>query len=109
VTSPAKGDGKSLTAANLALTMAQEYQHRVLLVDADLRRPTLHQLFGAGEAPGLTDVLMGGATLEDALVPLTDHHLTVLPSGVPATTRPSSSDRRRCAARSTRCARGSIA
>ena len=39
VTSPNKGDGKSLTAANLALTMAQEFQQRVLLVDADLRRP----------------------------------------------------------------------
>jgi capsular exopolysaccharide synthesis family protein len=85
VTSPGKGDGKSLTAANLALTMAQEYQHRVLLIDADLRRPTLHQLFGLAETPGLTDVLMGGATLEDSLVPLADHHLTVLPSGVPAT------------------------
>ena len=47
VTSPSKGDGKSLTAANLALTMAQEFQQRVLLVDADLRRPSLHQLFGA--------------------------------------------------------------
>jgi receptor protein-tyrosine kinase len=85
VTSPAKGDGKSLTAANLALTMAQEYQHRVLLLDADLRRPTLHQLFDINEAPGLTDVLMGAAALEDALVPLDEHHLTVLPSGVPAT------------------------
>jgi capsular exopolysaccharide synthesis family protein len=85
VTSPAKGDGKSLTAANLALTMAQEFQHRVLLLDADLRRPTLHQLFGINEAPGLTDVLMGAASLDDALVPLDEHHLTVLPSGVPAT------------------------
>ena len=40
VTSPNKGDGKSLTAANLALTMAQEFQHRVLLIDCDLRRPS---------------------------------------------------------------------
>jgi capsular exopolysaccharide synthesis family protein len=85
VTSPAKGDGKSLTAANLALTMAQEYQHRVLLIDADLRRPTVHQLFGVGEAPGLSDVLMGAATLDEALVAVPDHHLSVLPSGVPAT------------------------
>ena len=84
VTSPGKGDGKSLTAANLALTMAQEYQHRVLLIDADLRRPTLHRLFALPEAPGLTDVLMGAVTLDDAFVPLPDHHLTVLPSGVPA-------------------------
>ena len=84
VTSPGKGDGKSLTAANLALTMAQEYQHRVLLIDADLRRPTLHRLFSLPEAPGLTDVLMGAVTLDDAFVPLADHHLTVMPSGVPA-------------------------
>jgi protein-tyrosine kinase len=84
VTSPGKGDGKSLTAANLALTMAQEYQHRVLLVDADLRRPTLHQLFGLRETPGLTDVLMGAATLDDSFVALAEHHLTLLPSGVPA-------------------------
>ena len=85
VTSPAKGDGKSLTAANLALTMAQEYQQRVAVIDADLRRPALHQLFGVPEAPGLTDVLMGGLSLEEALVTLPDHHLTLLPSGVPAT------------------------
>jgi protein-tyrosine kinase len=83
VTSPAKGDGKSLTAANLALTMAEEYSQRVLLVDADLRRPSVHHLFGLPETPGLTDVLMGAAMLDDALVTLADYHLTVLPSGVP--------------------------
>jgi protein-tyrosine kinase len=83
VTSPAKGDGKSLTAANLALTMAEEYSQRVLLIDADLRRPSVHHLFDLPETPGLTDVLMGAATLDDALVTLADHHLTVLPSGVP--------------------------
>src|SRR3954469_13804839 len=82
VTSPNKGDGKTLTAANLALTMAQEFQQRVLLVDADLRRPSIHRLFGVAETPGLTDVLMGGATIEDALVTVRDHHLTLLPSGI---------------------------
>src|SRR3954471_3290652 len=82
VTSPNKGDGKSLTAANLALTMAQEFQQRVLLVDADLRRPAIHRLFGIAETPGLSDVLMGGATLEDALVAVRDHRLTLLPSGI---------------------------
>ena len=46
ITSPAKGDGKSLTAANLALTMAQDFQQRVVLVDGDLRRPSVHRLFG---------------------------------------------------------------
>ena len=82
ITSPATGDGKSLTAGNLALTMAQEFQQRVLLLDADLRRPSIHRLFGVPESPGLSDVLMGGATLEDALLEIPDHHLTVMPSGI---------------------------
>jgi len=82
VTSPSKGDGKSLTAANLALTMAQEFQQRLLLLDADLRRPSLHRLFGVSETPGLSDLLMGGATLDEALVSIRDHHLTLLPSGI---------------------------
>jgi len=82
ITSPNKGDGKSLTAANLALTMAQEFHQRVLLVDADLRRPSIHHLFGINETPGLTDVLMGGSTIENALVDIPEHHLTVLPSGL---------------------------
>jgi capsular exopolysaccharide synthesis family protein len=82
VTSPAKGDGKSLTAGNLALTMAQEFQQRVLLLDADLRRPSIHRLFGVAESPGLSDVLMGGATIEDALLEIPEYHLTVMPSGI---------------------------
>jgi capsular exopolysaccharide synthesis family protein len=82
ITSPNKGDGKSLTAANLALTMAQEFQQRVLLLDADMRRPSVHRLFGISETPGLSDVLMGGATLDDALVAVSEHRLTVLPSGI---------------------------
>jgi capsular exopolysaccharide synthesis family protein len=82
ITSPNKGDGKSLTAANLGLAMAQEFHQRVLLVDADLRRPSIHHLFGITETPGLTDVLMGGATVEEALVEIPEHRLTVLPSGL---------------------------
>jgi capsular exopolysaccharide synthesis family protein len=82
ITSPAKGDGKSLTAGNLALTMAQEFQQRVLLLDSDLRRPSIHRLFGVPESPGLSDVLMGGSTIDDALVSLPDYHLTVMPSGI---------------------------
>jgi len=82
ITSPNKGDGKSLTAANLALTMAQEFQQRVLLVDGDLRRPTLHALFGINDTPGLSDVLAGAASLDDALVTLPQHNLTILPCGL---------------------------
>ena len=84
ITSPAKGDGKSLTAANLALTMAQEFHQRVLVLDADLRRPSIAGLFGIAETPGLSDVLMGLHDLDSALVQLPDQHLTVLPAGAPA-------------------------
>jgi capsular exopolysaccharide synthesis family protein len=87
ITSPATGDGKSLTAANLALTMAQEFQQRVLLVDSDLRRPTVHRLFGLQQSPGLVDILMGGSTLEESLISIPEHHLTILPSG-PVPTHP---------------------
>jgi capsular exopolysaccharide synthesis family protein len=81
VTSPSKGDGKSLTAANLALTMAQEFQHRVLLVDGDLRRPAVHRMFGVSDGLGLSDVLMGATDLDQVLVELPEHHLTLLPAG----------------------------
>jgi capsular exopolysaccharide synthesis family protein len=83
ITSPTKGDGKSLNAANLALTMAQELQQRVLLIDADLRRPEVHRLFGIADVPGLADVLMGGAPLESTLVHLPEHRLSILPAGAP--------------------------
>jgi len=84
VTSPSKGDGKSLTAANLALTMAQEFHQRVLLIDADLRRPSVARMFGLSDGPGLSEILMGAADLEAALVHLPDQRLTVLPAGTPA-------------------------
>lgn len=83
VTSPSKGDGKSLTAANLALTMAQEPHQRVLLLDADLRRPSVAAMFGLSEGPGLAEVLMGAVDLDAALVHMPDQHLTVLPAGTP--------------------------
>ena len=57
VTSPAAGEGKSSTVANLAVTMAQSGR-RTVLVDCDLRRPTLHELFGLAMTPGLTSVAL---------------------------------------------------
>lgn len=83
VTSASKGDGKSISAANLALTIAQEFQRRVVLIDADLRHPRAHQLLGLSDGIGLAEVLQGTADLETALVSLPDHNLTVLPAGLP--------------------------
>src|SRR5579862_6668310 len=81
VTSPGRGDGKSLTAANLGLTMAQDFQRRICVVDADLRHSRLQDLFGLPDGPGLADVLAGRATLADALTALEDEQITLLPAG----------------------------
>jgi protein-tyrosine kinase len=81
VTSPGSRDGKSVTAANLALTMAQEYQRNVLLIDGDLRGSSVHTLFGLDPTPGLAEVLAGEVTLDEALVYLPDYRLTILPAG----------------------------
>jgi len=61
VTSPAAGEGKSSTVANLAVTMAQSGR-RTILVDCDLRRPTLHELFSLPMSPGLTSLALEDLT-----------------------------------------------
>jgi protein-tyrosine kinase len=81
VTSPGRREGKTVTAANLALTMAQDFQRRVCVVDADLRHSRLHRLFGLADGPGLTDVLTGRTELGDALTLLEDQQMTLLPAG----------------------------
>jgi capsular exopolysaccharide synthesis family protein len=81
ITSPASGDGKSVTAANLALAMAQELQRSVVLIDGDLRTPGVHGLFATERGPGVTEVLSGEATLDDALIHLPEFRLTLLPAG----------------------------
>lgn len=85
ITSPGRGEGKTLTVGNLGLAMAQEWQRRICIVDADLRHPQMHRIFGLPDGPGLCDVLTGHATLEEALITLEEHQVTVLPAGnVPA-------------------------
>jgi capsular exopolysaccharide synthesis family protein len=81
VTSARLGEGKTTTSANLALCLAQDPQQRVLLVEADLRRPGLAGLFGIRAEPGVVDVLTGSATVDEAMVPITGYHMFVLPAG----------------------------
>jgi capsular exopolysaccharide synthesis family protein len=81
VTSPRVGEGKTITSANLALTMSQEFQHKVLLLEADLRRPMLAELFGVAQGPGLVDVVTGTATIDEALVTVPGQPLSLLPAG----------------------------
>ena len=85
VTSPGRGEGKTLTAANLALTMAQDFQRRICVVDANLRHPQVHEVFGLTEGVGLSDVLVGRVPLNEAIVTLEEYQVSVLPAGLSAT------------------------
>jgi capsular exopolysaccharide synthesis family protein len=85
ITSAVGGEGKTTTAANLALAMA-EAGDRVVLVDCDLRRPALHRRFGLSNAKGLTSVVVGDASLDDVTAFVHDN-LAVVPAG-PAVQNP---------------------
>ncbi len=83
VASAVAGEGKTLTASNLALTFSESYQKRVLLVDADLRRPSLHTVFRLDTALGLGDGLMSTGETK-MLVRQVSARLAVLPAGRPS-------------------------
>jgi capsular exopolysaccharide synthesis family protein len=80
ITSPSAADGKSTVAVNLAIALAQAGQ-RVVLVDADLRKPTLHKLFRVPQRVGTTTVLLDQAGVHDALQHLGPNLPAVLASG----------------------------
>jgi capsular exopolysaccharide synthesis family protein len=82
VTSPAAGDGKSVTAINLAGALARGGEERVLLIDADLRRPTVaRQLAIADARGGLADALAGEGTLAEVVRPMSQYNLDVISAG----------------------------
>lgn len=68
VTSPKDGEGKTLTSINLAIALAAEPTQTVLLVDADLRAPHLHEELGLESNGGLTEFLLDGRSIEDMLI-----------------------------------------
>jgi capsular exopolysaccharide synthesis family protein len=80
VVSAEPDSGRSVTASNLAVSLARDGA-RVILIDADLRKPTQHLIFGVDNKVGLTNILSGGATLEDALVPTRVQGLLLVPAG----------------------------
>ena len=83
VTSSVSSEGKSITSLNLAITLAQEFDHTVLLIDADLRKPSLQEYLGIKPAKGLSDYLKGEAALTGLLLKTGIGRLTLLPAGTP--------------------------
>jgi protein-tyrosine kinase len=81
VTSALEGEGKSTVAANLAVAIARSVREHVLLMDCDLRRPSLHELFGTGPRRGLSDYLRAGVALPELLVRCGEPKLSILPAG----------------------------
>ena len=82
ITSPEQGDGKTLTAVNLAITMAQSGK-RTIIVDADLRRPNTHRLLGVNrEQKGVAEILRTSDAIPDYVVPTSVDRLHLLPAGM---------------------------
>ncbi len=83
VTSALPGEGKSFTSINLAMSIAAELDHTVMLVDADVARPSVLRMLGLPPGPGLLDLLEGKADMASVLMRTNVDKLTVLPSGTP--------------------------
>jgi capsular exopolysaccharide synthesis family protein len=80
ITSPGPEEGKSTTAANLAIAFAQQ-EHRVLLIDCDLRRARIHKIFDETSLPGLTSILVAGEPIAAAIRQTRVPGLNILPAG----------------------------
>jgi protein-tyrosine kinase len=81
VTSSVQNEGKSLIALNLAMCLAQEYDHTVLLIDADFRRPTVNNNLGISQRKGFADCLLGEAEIADVIIPTGIGRLSVITAG----------------------------
>lgn len=80
VTSPRNGEGKTTTAANIAVSMTQQ-KEKILLIDGNLRNPGIHNLFKLTNTTGLTDILTGRIEFEEAVVSTGIGNLDILTSG----------------------------
>ena len=82
ITSSTHGEGKTITAINLAISMAQDlHKKRIILVDADMRRGRISKYLGFKEELGLSDLLSNGTNVDEALIDIGINNLTVLPAG----------------------------
>ncbi len=81
VTSAVAGEGKTVTAVNLAMSIARDVQHTVLLVDTDLRNPQIHHYLGCNATRGLSDYILDDVPLAELLVNPGIGKMVVLPAG----------------------------
>jgi succinoglycan biosynthesis transport protein ExoP len=81
VASAVAGEGKTTLASRLAASWSRHGTERILLIDADLRAPSLHRVFQTNRQPGLGEVLEGACSVEAALVPLENSNFWLLPAG----------------------------
>ncbi len=84
VTSSLPGEGKTLTALNLSLAMAENTDRRVLLIDADLRKPSVSKHISPKAKLGLSDLLDDGSGLDHCLLTFQQSRLVLLPAGAPS-------------------------
>lgn len=82
VTSSVAGEGKSFVSMNLARVMARQHERQVMLIDADLRAPRLHDALGAPSSPGLSDYLLGQADESSIIQMNATENLFFIPAGV---------------------------
>ncbi|MCP4117326.1 MAG: polysaccharide biosynthesis tyrosine autokinase [Desulfobacteraceae bacterium] len=83
ITSSTPGDGKSFVASNLAVSIANSIDEYVLLMDCDLRRPSIHSRFGFSDIPGLSEYLSDLRPLSSIIKKTQINKLSILPAGVP--------------------------
>jgi len=83
ITSALPGEGKSFVSANLAISIAQNIDEHVLLMDCDIRKPTMHSAFGFVDVQGLSEYLSKGISLSSLLIKTDLNKLTLLPAGSP--------------------------
>jgi len=92
ITSTSPNEGKTLTAINLAISIAMKHNYTVMLVDADLRRPSVHDYLGLKPELGLSDYLIHGTPIQDILIHPNIERIVILPGneGVNGSTEQSS-------------------
>ena len=82
ITSALQGEGKTVTSINLAIAFAELEDHKVILLDFDLRKPSVEPFLGLNPSPGLSELLLGGASLSDVLRPSGIEGLDIIGAGL---------------------------